>query len=73
MILQFSKVTIFHLFMNFFFVRTHFLHNLFLFYFFGGWVIALVVRIRVGQILKNDLGYQLGQSKGIENQLLENY
>ncbi len=51
------------------FLKIHFLHK----FFFGGrgWVIALVVRIRVGQILKNDLGYQLGQRKGIENQLVE--
>ncbi len=68
MILQLSKVTIFHLFMIFFFENTFFTF----FFFFLGWVIALVVRIRVGRILKNDLGDQLGQRQAIKNQLVEN-
>jgi hypothetical protein len=54
--------------MIFFFENTFFTF----FFFFLGWVIALVVRIRVGRILKNDLGDQLGQRQAIKNQLVEN-
>lgn len=69
MILQLSKVTIFHLFMKSLFENTFFT---FFYIYFLGWVIALVVRIRVGQLLINDLGDQLDQRQGIGNQLVEN-
>jgi hypothetical protein len=68
MILQLSKVTISHIFMKKLFWEHIFYTSVF---FFLGWVIALVVRIRVGWILENDLGDQLGQRQGIENQLVE--